>query len=94
MDWLIGCSAVGPVRARVAGLAFGGAQAYRAPELCDLYSARQLDEAVDVWALACIFVLVLYHVHPFQVLLLDKYRPHPVPWRSRHSARNEGLSSM
>jgi len=40
--------------------------AYRPPEMCDLYSAQVLTEAVDIWALGCLFFTMLNLVHPFQ----------------------------
>ena len=49
-------------------------QAYRAPEMCDLYGTPrdgQLDEAVDIWALGCVFYTMLFLVHPFQVSILS-----------------------
>ena len=45
-------------------------QMYRAPEMCDLFSLPRngtLDEAVDIWALGCVFYAMLFLVHPFQV---------------------------
>jgi serine/threonine protein kinase len=40
--------------------------AYRSPEMCDLYSVTELTEAVDIWALGCIFFTMINLVHPFQ----------------------------
>ena len=53
---------------------------YRAPEMCDLFSLPRdglLDEAVDIWALGCIFYAVLFLVHPFQVRKKDLFNQLP-----------------
>eukprot|EP00475_Leptophrys_vorax_P022380 TRINITY_DN3045_c0_g1_i1.p1 TRINITY_DN3045_c0_g1~~TRINITY_DN3045_c0_g1_i1.p1 ORF type:complete len:623 (-),score=184.43 TRINITY_DN3045_c0_g1_i1:3196-4785(-) len=38
---------------------------YRAPEMCDLWSKTILDVKTDIWALGCIFFILLFFRHPF-----------------------------
>jgi serine/threonine protein kinase len=44
---------------------------YRAPEMCDLYQKRGLNEKVDIWALGVLLYKICYYVfssnldHPF-----------------------------
>ncbi|KAJ3361831.1 Ark1/Prk1 protein kinase Ppk29, partial [Kappamyces sp. JEL0680] len=35
---------------------------YRAPEMCDLYSKRGLNEKVDIWALGVLLYKLCYYV--------------------------------
>ena len=41
---------------------------YRAPELCDLYSRRGIDEKIDIWALGIMLYKICYYVGPFSCL--------------------------
>ncbi|KAG5191121.1 kinase-like domain-containing protein, partial [Tribonema minus] len=40
-------------------------QQFRAPEMADLFVARELGTAVDVWALGCVAYTLAYLRHPF-----------------------------
>jgi serine/threonine protein kinase len=39
--------------------------AYRAPEMVDLYSGTPLSTALDIWALGCLFYMLLFNKSPF-----------------------------
>ena len=41
--------------------------AYRAPEICDLYSNYPIDKRQDMWALGCLLVLLTTGKHPFEM---------------------------
>lgn len=38
---------------------------YRAPEMVDLFQKKILDNKTDIWALGCIFYIMLFFKHPF-----------------------------
>ncbi|ORZ36943.1 kinase-like domain-containing protein, partial [Catenaria anguillulae PL171] len=39
---------------------------YRAPELCDVYSGRGINEKVDIWALGVMLFKLCYYTTPFE----------------------------
>ncbi|KAJ3272060.1 hypothetical protein HDV01_006012 [Terramyces sp. JEL0728] len=39
---------------------------YRAPEMCDLYQKKGLNEKVDIWALGVLLYKVMYYTTPFE----------------------------
>jgi serine/threonine protein kinase len=41
-------------------------EAYRSPELADLYKKQLVNEKVDVWAAGCIMFTLMFFYHPFQ----------------------------
>ncbi|KAL9658337.1 hypothetical protein ABK040_015657 [Willaertia magna] len=59
--------------------------AYRAPEMCDLYSGDSINEKADVWALGCVLYKLCYFRGPFEEaesaisIINGKYRIPPTP---------------
>lgn len=41
--------------------------AYRAPEICDLYSNFPIDKRQDLWAAGCLLILLTTGKHPFEM---------------------------
>ncbi|KAI9223295.1 kinase-like domain-containing protein, partial [Blastocladiella britannica] len=39
---------------------------YRAPEMCDVYAGRGIDEKVDIWALGVMLYKLMYYTTPFE----------------------------
>ena len=58
--------------------------AYRAPEICDLYSNYPIDTRQDMWALGCLLVLLTTGRHPFEMgeklaIINGRYAPSTQP---------------
>ncbi|KNE64050.1 NAK/BIKE protein kinase [Allomyces macrogynus ATCC 38327] len=57
---------------------------YRAPELCDVYMGRGINEAVDIWALGVMLYKLCYYTTPFEkegvnAIMHARYRIPPEP---------------
>ena len=58
--------------------------AYRAPEICDLYSNYPIDTRQDLWAAGCLLILLTTGRHPFEMgeklaIINGRYSPSTRP---------------
>ncbi|CBY34321.1 unnamed protein product [Oikopleura dioica] len=58
--------------------------AYRAPEICDLYSNFPIDKRQDLWAMGCLLILLTTGKHPFELgeklaIINGRYAPSSNP---------------